>query len=108
MRYRLEAEGGASPALLVQVTPRILLTRPTALDPTTLRGTVRPRLGGAVVRLERRRGTSWAVVGQTTVDAAGAFAFTLDAAVPAGPYRAVMAATNGLAAGTSPILQLAG
>jgi stage II sporulation protein D len=108
MRYRLEAEGGASPALLVQVTPRLLLTRPTALDPTTLRGTVRPRLGGAVVRLERRRGTAWAVVGQTTVDAAGAFAFTLDAAVPAGAYRAVTAATNGLAAGTSPILQLTG
>jgi stage II sporulation protein D len=108
MRYRLEAEGGASPALLVQVTPRLQLTRPTALDPTTLRGTVRPRLAGAIVQLERRRGTSWAVVGQTTIDAAGAFAFTLDAAVPAGAYRVVMGATNGLAAGTSPILQLTG
>jgi SpoIID/LytB domain protein len=108
MRYRLEAEGGASPALLVQVTPRLQLTRPTALDPTTLRGAVRPRLAGAVVELERRKGMSWAVVGQTTVDASGAFAFTLDAAVPAGAYRAAMAPTSGLAAGTSPILQLTG
>jgi hypothetical protein len=108
MRYRLEAEGSASPALLVQVTPRIQLTRPTAVDPTTLRGTVRPRLTGAVVAIERRKGTSWVVVGETTVAANGAFALTLDAIVPAGAYRARVSATNGLAAGMSPILQVAG
>lgn len=108
MRYRLEAEGGASPALLVQVAPRLQLKGPTALDPTTLRGTMRPRLPGAVVALERRKGTSWVVVGEAPVDATGAFTFTLDAAVPAGAYRATTRATSTLAAGTSPILQVAG
>lgn len=107
MRYRLAAEGGASPAVLVQVAPRIQLTRPTAIDPTTLRGTVRPRLTGAVVAIERRKGTSWVVVGETTA-AAGAFSLTLDAAVPAGAYRAHVSPTAGYAAGTSPILQVSG
>ena len=108
LRYRLEAEGAASPALLVQVTPRIQLKRPTALDPTTLRGTVRPRLTGAVVAIERRKGMSWIPVGETRVDATGAFALTLDAVVSAGAYRARVSATNGLAAGTSPTLQVTG
>ncbi len=107
MRYRLEAEGGASPAVLVQVAPRVQLTRPTAVDPTTIRGTVRPRLTGAVVAIERRKGTSWALVGETTV-ASGGFALTLDAVVPAGAYRARVSATAGYAAGTSPILQVSG
>jgi stage II sporulation protein D len=107
-RYRLEAEGGTSPALLVQVVPRLQLLRPTALDPTTLRGTVRPKLVGAVIEIQRRKGSSWALVGETTVDAAGAFALTLDAVVPAGAYRARMSATNGLEAGTSPVLQVSG
>jgi hypothetical protein len=105
-RYRLEAEGGASPALLVQVSPRITLTRPTAVDPTTLRGTVRPRLPGVVVALERRKGTSWVTIGETTVDASGSFALELDTVVPAGAYRARISATAGLAAGTSPVLQV--
>ena len=105
-RYRLEAEGGASPALLVQVTPRIQLTRPTALDPTSLHGTVRPRLVGAVVVVERRKGTAWVTIGETTVDAAGAFALELDTVVPTGAYRARVSATAGLAAGTSPVLQV--
>jgi hypothetical protein len=107
-RYRLEAEGGASPALLVQVTPKIQLVRPSAVDPTTLSGTVRPRLAGAVVTVERRKGTAWAVVGEAKIEAGGAFALTLDAPIPAGVYRARMAATNGLAAGTSPVLQVTG
>jgi len=105
-RYRLEAEGGASPALLVQVSPRILLTRPAALEPTILPGTVRPRLAGAVVAVERRQGTSWVAIGEATVDASGAFALELDAVVPAGAYRARIPATAGLAAGTSPVLQV--
>jgi len=105
-RYRLEAEGAASPALLVQVTPRIQLMQPTELDPTTLRGTVRPRLVGALVTVERRRGTSWAVVGETRVDAQGAFALTLDGVLPRGAYRARVSATNGLLAGLSPVLQV--
>ena len=35
-RYRLETEGGASPALLVQVAPRLTLARPTAAEPGVL------------------------------------------------------------------------
>jgi stage II sporulation protein D len=105
-RYRLEAEGGASPALLVQVTPRVQLSRPTVLEPTILRGTVTPRLVGAVVAVERRKGTSWAVIGETKVDASGAFALELDTVIPSGAYRARVAATAGLVAGTSPVLQV--
>ena len=107
-RYRLQAEGGASPALLVQVTPRLQLARPTPLDPATLRGTVRPRLAGATVEIERRKGSSWTPFGEATVDAAGAFALTVDPVIPTGAYRARMSATNGLAAGASPVLQVSG
>lgn len=107
-RYRLEAEGSASTAVLVQVAPRIQLTRPTALDPTTIRGTVRPRLPGAIVTIERRKGSAWASVGDATVASAGGFSLTLDAVVPPGAYRARMAATNGLVEGTSPVLQVSG
>jgi stage II sporulation protein D len=107
-RYRLEAEGGASPALLVQVSPRLQLLQPAALDLTTLRGTIRPKLVGEVITIERRKGTSWTAVGETTVDASGAFALDFDSAVPAGTYRARIPATAGLAAGTSSMLQVTG
>ena len=106
LRYRLEAEGGASPALLVQVAPRITLARPTQVEPTVLSGTVRPRLPGAVVAVERRKGTAWVTLGETTVDAAGSFRLELDALVPAGSYRARISATEGLAAGTSAVVQV--
>ena len=105
-RYRLQAEGGASPAVLVQVAPRIQLTRPTVLEPTILRGTVRPRLAGAPVVVERRRGSSWVAIGEASVDASGAFMLELDAVVPSGAYRARVAATSGFVAGTSPVLQV--
>jgi SpoIID/LytB domain protein len=108
MRYRLEAEGGASPALLVQVTPRITLARPTQVEPTVLAGAVRPRLPGAIVAVERRKGTAWVTIGEATVDAAGAFRLELDAVIPAGSYRARMSATEGLAAGTSAVVQVSG
>jgi stage II sporulation protein D len=107
-RYRLEAEGGASPALLVQVAPRVQLSAPTALDPTTLRGTVRPKLTGAVVTIERRKGAGWAPVGETVVGAAGSFALSLDEVVPAGAYRARTPATAGYVPATSAVLQVTG
>ena len=106
LRYRLEAEGGASPALLVQVAPRITLARPTQVEPTVLSGTVRPRLPGAVVAVERRKGTAWVTLGESTVDAAGSFRVELDALVPVGSYRARTSATEGLAAGTSAVVQV--
>jgi stage II sporulation protein D len=107
-RYRLEAEGGASSALLVQVSPRVQLTRPTVADPFALRGTVRPRVPGTLVEIERRRGSAWEAVGEATVDASGAFALELDVPVPAGAYRARVAATAAYAPGVSPVLQVFG
>lgn len=107
-RYRLEGEGSTSTALLVQVAPRIALARPTAADPFTLRGTVRPRLRGATVAIERRKGTAWSVVGDAVVDAQGAFVLTLDTPLPAGTYRARVDASAGYAAATSPVIQVSG
>ena len=54
LRYRIEVAGAASPAVLVQVAPRILLA--LGVEPMTLSGTVRPRLSGATVAIERREG----------------------------------------------------
>ncbi len=107
-RYRLEAEGGTSAALLVQVAPRIALARPTAADPFTVRGTVRPRLSGVTVTIERRKGSAWTLVGDAEVDAQGSFALTLDAPLAVGTYRARTAAAAGFAAGVSPVVQVSG
>ncbi len=107
-RYRLEAEGGASPALLVQVAPRITLARPTQIEPGVITGTVRPKRPGLLVAIERRKGTTWALVGDASVDATGSFRLELDTLVPAGTYRARTAATSDLAAGTSAPVQVIG
>jgi hypothetical protein len=73
-----------------------------------LRGTVRPRIVGAVVAVERRKGASWITLGEATVDADGDFVLELDAVVPPGVYRARISASTGFAAGTSPVLQVSG
>jgi stage II sporulation protein D len=107
-RYRLEADGGVSPALLVEVAPRIALSQPTVAEPAVLAGTVRPRLPGGAVAVERRKGAAWVTLGEATVGASGAFRVVLPAAVRAGSYRARISATGGLAAGSSPVLQVTG
>ncbi len=107
LRYRLEAEGGASPALLVQVAPRVTLNRPTQLEPDVFTGTVRPKLPGTAIAIERRRGSAWTLVDEATVDPSGAFRLELDA-VPLGTYRARTTATADLAVGTSPTVQVTG
>jgi stage II sporulation protein D len=107
-RYRLEAEGGSSPALLVQVAPRLALSRPSQVEPAVLTGSVRPRLPESVVAIERRKGQAWVTVGEVAVDSAGAFRLELDALVPAGSYRARMSATVGFVAATSPVVQVTG
>ena len=56
--------------------------------------------------MERRKGTAWVTLGETTVDAAGTFRLELDAIVPTGSYRARMSATEGLAAGVSAVVQV--
>jgi SpoIID/LytB domain protein len=103
-RYRIEVAGAATPALLVEVAPRLQLG--LAADPGALAGTVRPKLAGAIVTIERRKGTTWTPVQDASVDAAGAFRAQLP--VAAGSYRARIRATNGLAAATSPVLQVSG
>ena len=92
----------------MQVSPRLQLLQPTELDPTTLRGTVRPKLVGETVTVERRKGTTWTTVGEGTVDTSGAFAVAFDSLVPVGVYRARISATAGLTAGMSPVLQVTG
>jgi stage II sporulation protein D len=103
-RYRIEVAGASSPALLVEVAPRLQLAR--AADPDALTGTVRPRLAGATVTIERRKGVAWAPVDAASVDGLGAFRARLQL-VP-GSYRARIGAVSGLAAATSPVLQVSG
>jgi stage II sporulation protein D len=103
-RYRIEATGGASPALLVRVSPRVRLA--VAAEPRALAGTVRPRVSGAPVSIERLKGTTWTQVARTDVDASGGFRAKLQV-VPAS-YRARVAATEGLAEGLSPVLTVSG
>lgn len=103
-RYRIEGSGAtgsvASQVLLVQVAPRVRLVRPT--EPGVLSGTVRPRLAGALVRIERQRGSAWVRVGETATDSSGAF--RLDVELAPGTYRARVLATGGFAEGYSPLL----
>lgn len=103
-RYRIEVEGATSPAMLVQVSPRLQLVRPTELGALT--GSVRPKLVGEAISIERRNGSRWVSVGQGTADESGAFRVELTL-VP-GSYRARMAATADLAAGVSPTLEVTG
>ena len=107
-RYRLHAEGGASPALLVQVAPRLALAKPTAGAPGVLSGSVKPKMPGAQIAIERRKGSSWVLVGDAVVGASGAFEVELDAPVPAGSYRARSDATAAFVAGTSPTMVVIG
>ena len=107
-RYRLEAEGGASPALLVQVAPRCQLNRPTAARAGRLHGHGQAEASrSARSRSSGGRASAWMLVGEATVDAAGAFRLELDARSP-GTYRARISATAAFAAGTSPTLQVTG
>jgi stage II sporulation protein D len=99
-RYRIEVEGAASPALLVQVAPRVQLQQPT--EPRMLSGIVRPRLKGAEVTIERRKGAAWTELAKTTVDASGGFRAEL--ALAPGSYRARVAQTGSWAEGVAPTL----
>ncbi len=104
MRYRIEAKGGASPALLVRVAPRVRLAQPT--DPRVLSGSVRPRLTGASVAVERQSATGWTSVADAVVDQSGAFRAKLT--VAPGTYRARVPPTNGFAQGLAPVLTVSG
>jgi SpoIID/LytB domain protein len=101
-RYRIEVKDAASPTLLVQVAPRVRLSQPA--EPGALTGTVRPRLPGAAVTVERREGSTWNLVAEAIVDNAGAFRAEL--AIAPGSYRARIAPTGGFAAGVAPVLTI--
>ena len=81
------------------MAPRLTLAKPTALAPGVLTGTIKPKLPGARIAIERRKGSSWALVGEAVADATGAFRLELDAAVPPGSYRARSTADGGLRRG---------
>jgi stage II sporulation protein D len=103
-RYRIEVAGATSPAQLVQVAPRVQLS--LGPEPGVLTGSVRPKLAGAVVSIERKRGPVWDLVGSATVDAAGGFRAQIPLAP--GAYRARIAAGSGFAEARSPALQVTG
>jgi stage II sporulation protein D len=99
-RYRLQSSAASSPALLLPVAPRVELRQ--SEDATTLEGTVRPRLAGAVVALERRSGTQWIPLAETSVGATGEFAFAIGLA--RGAFRARIAPGQGYAEAVTPVL----
>ena len=104
LRYRIEVKGAASPPILLRVAPRVQLAQ--TADGTGLSGTVRPRLLGADVTIERRRGSGWTEVARADVDKAGSFRAAV--AVSPGSYRARVAATEGFVEGVAPVLAVIG
>jgi stage II sporulation protein D len=103
-RYRIEVAGGASPAQLVQVSPKVQLSQP--LEPGVLTGSVRPKLPGAPVTIERKKGSTWAMIASGAVDSTGSF--RVEVLLAPGTYRARVAAADGFAEAKSPVLQVTG
>jgi stage II sporulation protein D len=99
-RYRIEVNGAASSPVLVRVAPRVQLLKPENL--TALTGTVRPKIPGADVTIERREGNLWVRVAVVNVNANGDFRAPV--AVVPGSYRARVAATDGFAEGVGDVL----
>lgn len=100
--YRLSGPDARTSRVRVAVRPQI---RFAADQPATgLRGTVRPRLVGKVVRLQRRRsGGGWRTVGSDALNANGVWRVNVE--VTPGVYRAYMPSPGtGYVAGASPTL----
>ena len=73
----------------------VRLAQPTAVEPTVLSGTVRPRLPGAIVHVERLKGSTLGSR-RRALDGAGAFRIELAQVVPAGTDRARTSPAAGL------------
>src|SRR5207344_2938186 len=103
--YRIESGGTATPVvgqvLLIQVAPRVRLLQSN--QPGVISGSVRPRLPGARVQLERQQGRNWTQVADTATDDTGTFRIEL-VLVP-GTYRARVSPSGGFVEGISPTLQ---
>lgn len=104
IRYRIEAKGADSPALLVRVAPRVRISVPA--EPGALAGSVKPHLAGATAIVERLGASGWSPVARAPVDPTGAFHVSL--ALAPGSYRARVPATGGFAEGTTPVLEVKG
>jgi stage II sporulation protein D len=110
--YRIVGQGTADqPAtrvvgqiVLVRVGPRVRLVKPA--EPDLLAGTIRPRLRGVVVHVERLRGSSWVHVGEVLADDSGGFRIAAELAP--GTYRARTSPIAGFAEGVSPLLTVGG
>ena len=107
-RYRIESGGTAVPVvgqvLLIQVAPRVRLLQGN--QPGVVSGSVRPRLPGARVQLERQQGKNWIQVADTATDDTGAF--RLEQVLVPGTYRARVSPSGGFVEGVSPTLQVDG
>jgi hypothetical protein len=94
--------------LLVRVTPSIALRLPPRAVARSgrvqLSGTVRPRLDGTELRVQRRQAGDWATVGRTTLtpDEADGSRFAVRVRMPrGGRYRVAVPATAALSEGAS-------
>jgi stage II sporulation protein D len=98
--YRISSGGVATPATKVVLAPRVTLK--ASADLTSLLGSVRPKLPGALVQIQQLNEAdgSWKPVVKTTASTSGRF--EVMPSILGGTYRARVVAGNGWAAALSP------
>jgi stage II sporulation protein D len=96
--YRLSSPSGTGSLARVAVRPRLRFA--PEQSPGSLAGTMRPKLEGATVGVQRLVSGVWRKVATATVNANGVWKATFN--VRAGTYRARCAPGNGYVPGTSP------
>jgi stage II sporulation protein D len=100
--YRARAGSSGSRAVRVVVEPLVSLANESGSS--AVRGRVQPAISGAIVTIQRLGGGAWLPIGTAVVADDGSFAASIPP-VP-GVYRALVPATGGLAAGSSPELTI--
>ncbi|MGZ4482276.1 MAG: SpoIID/LytB domain-containing protein, partial [Gaiellales bacterium] len=101
VRFRLVRPGAVSPVTRILVHPALTLSAVGA----NFAGTMRPKLVGATVTLQRQVGSAWATRTTATVGRLGRFRFPTP--VSAGMWRAWFAGDAAHAAGGSPVASVA-
>jgi stage II sporulation protein D len=101
--YRIASSKGKGLAHRVTVAARV---RFTVFRGRTLSGVVRPRVAGARVEVQRRRGERWVTVATARTNGAGRFSATVS--IRPGSYRAVVTVGGGFARGKTPVLHVMG